>query len=398
MLLKELKKKVCSEPKLSLFDSAALVNKSDWNNVLKEKNLYLSLEFLTALEDAKKDDMEFRYIIYYNSALKPVAIAYIQLVHFIDKGLKYQEIFCKLGNKLKNKFLESIEVKALVCGNIFASGENGFMFTSDIEPSDAFNLLAGSMKRLTQDEDKNGQISFSLMKDFWPKSITLANNLKNNSYRGFEIDVNMVLKIHPDWKKMDDYFSSMNAKFRTKAKGVYKKSEAVRVKIFELNDIIKHKERIETLYLSVLNQADYKFGELNATALINFKRNLSEKFLFKGYFLKETLIGFSIAFYLDTILDANMVGLDYDYNKEYAVYQRMLYDFVEESLHLRVKELRLGRTAEQIKSSLGAEPVDMKLYIKHRNRITNKLLAPIISSITPSKFELRAPFRKEFAY
>ena len=90
------------------------------------------------------------------------------------------------------------------------------------------------------------------------------------------------------------------------------------------------------------------------------------------------------------------MGLDYDFNKEYSIYQRMLYDFVDLSIKIKAPELRLGRTAELIKSSIGAEPVDMKLYVRHINTISNKLLTTFISSISPKEFELRLPFNKDF--
>ena len=105
------------------------------------------------------------------------------------------------------------------------------------------------------------------------------------------------------------------------------------------------------------------------------------------------MVGFSSCFHFNNVVDANYVGIDYNYNKDYAVYQRMLYDFVELSICLNANELRLGRTAELIKSSMGALPVNMKLYVKHRNSISNKLLGPFVSSINPSKFELRSPFK-----
>ena len=109
--------------------------------------------------------------------------------------------------------------------------------------------------------------------------------------------------------------------------------------------------------------------------------------------MDQKMVGFSAVFHFNNIIDASFVGFDYGLNKEHAIYQRMLYDFVELSIILGAHELRLGRTAELIKSSVGAEPVDMKLYIKHRNSISNKLLAPFISSISPAKFELRSPFK-----
>jgi hypothetical protein len=387
----------CSDPKLSFYDSAVLINANDWNKIVDKDNLYLSLPYLTALESAIQGAIEFRYIIFYDNLFRPVAVACMQLVHYSEKGLKYKEILCRLGDKIKSKLLESIDMKVLVCGNIFACGENGFAYTTDIEPTEAFKLLAGGMKRLSQEKEKNGQVSFALIKEFWPESVELSDSLKENSYKPFNIDVNMVMKIQPSWTTMDDYLASMSTKFRTKAKGVYKKSESIIVQNFEVNNIIQYKARIEELYHSVLSNAEYNFGELNGQAFVNFKENLKDQFIFKAYFIGEKMIGFSSVFYFDNIIDANYVGIDYEYNKDYAVYQRMLYDFVELSLKLGVNELRLGRTAELIKSSIGAEPVHMQLYVRHRNSISNKLLAPFISSIEPAKFELRLPFKKEEA-
>lgn len=394
MTLRMLERKKCIDPKFSFYDSAELVNASHWNKVAGKNNIYLSLEYLTALEKALQDELEYRYVIFYNNLLMPVAIAYLQLTHFKNEELKYREMFCKIGDKIKNKLLQSIDVKILVCGNIFSCGENGFAFTSEIDSKEAFQLLAQSMKRLAQEEEKNGQVSFALIKEFWPESTQISDILKDSNYKEFMIDVNMVMKINSFWKTMDDYLASMNTKFRTKAKGVYKKSGSVRVEEFKLNDIINHRDKIEYLYKSVLSQAQYKFGELNGPAFVNFKENLKHQFIFKGYFIEEKMVGFSSVFHFNNIVDANYVGLDYAYNKEYSIYQRMLYDFVELSITLQANELRLGRTAELIKSSIGAEPVNMKLYAKHRNSISNKLLGPLISSISPSEFELRSPFRK----
>ena len=60
---------------------------------------------------------------------------------------------------------------------------------------------------------------------------------------------------------------------------------------------------------------------------------------------------------------------------------------------MKVKELRLGRTAEIIKSCVGAKPVDMKLYIRHGNSISNKILKPLAEFISPSAYEVRNPFK-----
>jgi hypothetical protein len=385
--------KKCVDLKHHLYASAELINKDDWNSVLADGNIYLSLPYLTALEKALDGKIAFRYILFYDKLLKPVAAAYIQIIHFGDQVLHYRDSSSKLADRIKYKLLSSMDAKVLVCGNIFACGENGFVYTNDLEVRDAYKVLSKCMKKLSKEEAKNGQISFALFKEFWPDSIASADSLRDYNYRGFMLDVNMVFKILPSWTSMDDYLNAMTAKFRTKAKGVYKKSELIRVADFNVEKIIEYKDRIEVLYLSVLANAEYKFGDLNSQSFVNFKKYLKEQFIFKAYFLQDKMIGFSSVFLFNKTVDANYIGLDYEYNKSYSVYQRMLYDFVDLSIAVKAHELRLGRTAELIKSSIGALPVNMKLYVRHINTISNQLLMPFISSISPNEFELRSPFK-----
>jgi len=383
-----------SQPKFSFFDSAELVNVDDWNKVTDKKAIYLSLNYLRALEDALKDEMAFRYILIYNDELTPIAAVYVQTVHILDQGNKYEEIICTVGDTIKNKLLKSIDARILVCGNMFASGENGLAYTEDINSDEAYALAAEGMKRIIQDKDKNGQISFSLFKEYWPSTFEESDKLKKSKYRDFMIDVNMVMNIPSSWKKWEDYMHVLTSKFRTRVNSVFKRSESLIIRNLSSKEIEIHQSRIEELYHAVISKADYKFAQLNGQSFVNFKKKLGKRFLLKGYFLNNEMIGFSSVFHYYKIMDALYVGLDYQHNKKYALYQRMLYDFVAESIKLKAQELRLGRTAELIKSSVGALPVNMKLYAKHRNTISNKLLGPLISNISPSKFELRTPFKK----
>ena len=76
----------------------------------------------------------------------------------------------------------------------------------------------------------------------------------------------------------------------------------------------------------------------------------------------------------------------------------MLYNLVAFAIEKGLSKIHFGRTAEELKSTLGALPIDMKLYIRHRNKLSNQLLKPIISSINPSEFELRNPFKANFTF
>lgn len=381
------------EFKLSYFDSVSIINANDWNTVNKNQNIYLTLEYLQAIEAALKNEIKFRYILFYNNNNIPVGIAIVQLVKFIDKGSPYYAHLCKLTGQLKNKIIQSLNIKVMVCGNVFSCGENGFLFSNEIPYNLAYENLHKALQRLRKAEKTNDQTSIVLLKEFWPATFEKIDYFKEHNYRDFMIDVNMVLLIHKNWNTIDDYLSSMVAKFRTRVNSMMKKSAPLVVKNMELKDIVEHSSKIVELYTNVLNKSDITMGTLNEQAFIQLKQNLGSQFVLNGYFLNSKLIAFSSAFWTKNILDANYVGIDYEYNIEYATYQRMLYDFVVLAIDKKASEIRYGRTAEEIKSCLGAQPVNMKLFIKHKNSVSNKLLKPLIKSITPNTFEIRKPFK-----
>ena len=206
----------------------------------------------------------------------------------------------------------------------------------------------------------------------------------------------MVLKMHSEWHTMDDYLKSMKTKFRTRAKSVYAKAQVLTIKSLSAKEILDQQNIINELFSSVLEKADFSFGALNAISFAEIKTNLNDNFIFRAFYLNDEMVGFSTATINNTVLEANFVGMNYEYNTDYCIYQRILFDYVEQAIDLSIKEVHLGRTAELIKSAIGAEPVHMKLYAKHGKSVSNLLLKPVIKSIVPSEFELRKPFKESF--
>ena len=372
------------------------INAVDWNEVVKNLNIYASLPYLLAMEKSFSGELNSRYIQFYNSDSIPVAVAIIQLVRFIDKGYEDKDEFCKLRNLIKGKLLTAEGVEMLTCGTPYASGENGFIFSELISREIAYNNLALALIELQEKEKLNFSAPIILYKEFLPSSFVYSNRLIAKGFHEFYIDVNMILKISPTWKNINDYLESMVTKFRTKAKTAYRKSESLVIENFDEHKIEKYKTKIFALYLSVLEKSSFQFGILNEDSFLNLKKNLEDNFIVRGYFLNGKLVGFSSAFLFNSILDANYVGINYEFNQEFAIYQRMLYDFIELAINRNCKELRFGRTAEEIKSSVGASPISMKLFMKHRNPIANKILKAILKTVKPSTFELRNPFKQEY--
>jgi hypothetical protein len=62
-------------------------------------------------------------------------------------------------------------------------------------------------------------------------------------------------------------------------------------------------------------------------------------------------------------------------------------------LHTKLKTINFGRTASEIKSSVGAVPEDLTIYIRHKKTITNKILQLFLHRIEPTPFKQKQPFK-----
>ena len=364
----------------------------DWNRLNLKDNTFLSLPYLKTLEETLSDTIKFRYILFYCNKT-PVALAAAQLIKFNPIQLKLQEFPCKISDTIKNILFKNLDVNVLICGNLFSCGEHGFIYNQDrISPKEAFERLSNALRDMRKSENAD-KPSFILLKEFWPQSFNNSDYIKEHDFREFTIDVNMVLSLHPGWNTFENYLAGMRTKFRTRAKKVFQKSAMIEVRDFTPQDIDTSQKEINKLYVSVIEKADFKIGKLNAHTFKNLKEALGDDFIFKGYFLENKLIGFTTSFIMKNAVDANHIGINYAYNKSHAVYQKMLYDYVDLAITKKVTELRLGRTAEIIKSCVGAKPVAMKLYVRHGNSLSNTILKPLVELIAPSEYEIRNPFK-----
>ena len=59
----------------------------------------------------------------------------------------------------------------------------------------------------------------------------------------------------------------------------------------------------------------------------------------------------------------------------------------------KLHTINFGRTASEIKSSVGAVPEDLTIYLRHKKGITNKFLRLLLQRIQPSTFQQKFPFK-----
>ncbi len=397
-------RKKASDFAFAIYDSVSMINAEHWNRIVVHGSEFLQLPFLKVLENEHPDNMHFHYAIIYQSD-KPVAISYFQVIDFssdsFGSNLKESEneFSCIITDYLKKhitnhliKSADRINMRLLICGNAFVSGEHGFTCSPEVDKKDAVDALTDVIYRISDAEKLRGKIAVVLVKDFYPSSIQHTKEFEEYKYHDFLVEPNMVLEIQ--WNSFDEYLNAMSKKYRNRAKNIIKKGAVIERKKFSVEDIKTNEKQILQLYNNVHLKAKFRMASLTPDYFAEMKKVLADKFDFVGYYFNEKLIGFRSTFILEEDIEAHFIGLDYSFNKELDLYQNILCDYVKDSLHKKAKHLFLGRTASEIKSTLGAEALELTCYIRHRNPLSNRIIKPIVDYLKPSEWVPRNPFKE----
>ena len=346
-----------------------------WDALVGDDSVFLHSRYFKALGDLG-NHLSYRFATYHlEGTLVGVAAFQITEAESSDLGSNLENggLLSGVANRLLRN--RRLSFRVLVLGNSFATGEHGFRFKEEVSHEAMTAALAETIERIKDEQKECGKrISATVIKDFYPESFTATDRFTSHGYAEFYVDPNMIMPLKARWTTFDDYLNALTSKYRTKAKAALKRSSSLEVRDLSTEDMDQLHDELYALYEQVYQRADFRLGRLDADCFFNLKRNLQECFMLKGYFVQGKLVGFQSGFFYDGWLDAHFVGIDYTLNHEYAIYQRMLYEYIQAGIQQRVNKISFGRTAMEIKSTVGAFPVDLKCYIRHRSKAPNHLL------------------------
>lgn len=387
----------CNNTKKILFyASINEIPTETWEELNCKSNLYFSPEYLISLEK-NNPQISFFYIVLVDENQKPIAFSSIQIVDFlIDTHPNNTNNYIENLKKIVRKFLfpEEKPFKILVCGNTFVSGEHGIFIKKNQDKKKVVKeLTKGILRLVNSDEKLNKDIRIFLLKDFVNESLFITDELKEFNYYSLNVEPNMAMSINKEWLNFDDYLASMKTKFRVKARKAIKQSSDLRIEEVTLKNIENQLPQMTFLYKKVADNASFNFGHFNLETYQTLKENLDKNYILKTYWLEDKIVGFISGIINQKSLDAHFVGIDYELNREYAIYQKMLYDYIEIGIKNSVQTINFGRTASEIKSSVGAIPQELTIYIRHKRSLKNKLLKLFLQQIQPTPFNQKYPFK-----
>lgn len=390
-------------PAVHLYRSIHQLPAEDWNELVQASGTFMQRDFLASLETANPD-LSVRYALIYHGQ-QPVFCGYFQQLTFdVQQTVAYTELKedatwrDKLSYRLVGQFKKLAErwkVTLLVGGNAFLSCEGSHAYSKALSDEQAQRYLL----EVTEELAKRGKgISAILLKDFYRDATDdggtdARTRFADRGFHPFQAEPNMVLDLKPEWQTFDDYLAAMSSKYRQRARSAYKKSKALRRELMSLEDMQAERERMYELFQEVVSGDKFALVEPSADYFLSLKREMGDRFHVHAYRRDGELIAFMTTIQQPTHLEAHFLGFAYELNHDLKLYQRMLYDMVQEALDRQLPRISFGRTALEIKSCVGATPAEMDIFLKLTNPLFNRLAGPIMKNVDMDPWQQRHPFK-----
>ena len=360
--------------------------------------MFLKTPFLRALEDSSPTNIS-TYFLGVFSTERLVGIAIIQRVEmYLDDVFRKtsNQFFKRCGKMLISKIVKG---NALIVGNLMHTGQHGLYYNSEVLSQDEFlATISDGLDALTTliKQSFNKKIRIIGFKDFFEDDAfhTSASFFRSQKLYKAQVQPNMIFNVKPDWKSPEDYISAFNKKYRRRYKTARKKGKAIQRKELELDEVKKLSKELYQLYQNVSDNAGVNSFKLHSDHFYNLKRQLKDNFKLFGYFLNDQLVGFYTLVLNDDKLETYFLGYKQELQHQYQMYLNMLFDMASFGIQHAYKQVIFARTAMEIKSSIGAKPYQMSIYLKHTNSvIANTVLKLVVKYANPVReWDERHPF------
>ena len=364
----------------------------NWNS-LAVNNIFLTKEYLEILEKSAPLNMTCHYIGIFNN-LELVGIAVSQFLDLNQLDSFGDRDKC-IKSSIRNIVFKNFCSYVLLLGNNMLTGQNAWAFSTKLEVKILQNEVLNAMEALKEQFKASGKkVHISSIKDFETEEIETFHPAIKKDYFQFSTQPNMVFTILENWKTEQDYIDDLSKKYRDQYKRARKKAEGIEKRKLGLHEIIAFEEEIYNLYYHVAKNAPFNTFFLAKNHFRVFKEILKDKFLFYGYFIDNKLIGFNTLIKNGTAMDTYFLGYDDSIQKEKMLYLNMLYDMIAYSINKGFKEIVFARTALEIKSSVGAKPIEVYGFIKHESKLIDKCTQTIFNYLEPkTEWQERNPFK-----
>ncbi len=283
-----------------------------------------------------------------------------------------------------------------VMGSVLGSGGHAYRFGTSVPAEQRRVMVGETLQRSLRAAPGPLKPRVVLVKDF-PKAdpeerIGGASNWLPN-WVDLEFDPIMQLSLNPEWNSLDDYLGELRTKSRTKVKRILACSEGCSIQSLSLTELEAQIDEIHSLYGQVYGEASFRLGTLMPKDLIEAKRSWGDRFRVEVIRHNDRTVAFYCGYQTATTVEAFFVGFHRGLNRDLSLYQRMLIEFIRWGIEAGVQYVVMGRTALDIKSSIGALPESWYCSVWFKNPAIHRGVRLVARRSWPRYASLKRPWK-----
>lgn len=370
-----------------VYKSIREIPESEWIHFVPTSRYFLSYQYLSTLEKSSPE-LDYIYVLYYkNNILK--GLVSFQVVDFKGDALrKYIPDTNFLVKFILNKGLDCIQSKLLVLGNLIFTCETGWYFDPLFSEPHRDKILF-EMIRIARKQIPKNTIGIMINE---ASGIRQHHSYKCQGFHLFEVENKMVFKSRL-FSNFSEYDEKLISKYRVRKNKIFQLNK--NIEFFEINvlNFEMYQNEIQDLFNNVIEKSKFKLLVLNKDYFKIFLEEQSQTFKLVGFRENNTLLGFVSYFEINQEIEVHYIGLNYNYNQTNKLYNLMLYKMIELGISENKIEVCMSRTAQEIKSSVGAQPIRVFSFLKITNVFLNFLTPFFLGRLKPKKWSPRSIFK-----
>jgi hypothetical protein len=371
------------------------LNQCVWNELVGPEKFYAHAAHLQVVEESCGDTLTPLYVIVKHEE-EPVAALYFQLLdfHFSNALKNFRSEHRNWSKQVLFQILRlfgSSKIPLLQSGNVFFTGDNGIYIKEGIPLSFKESILT----KIMEDDSWRNQLPRAA-KAFMISNLcdhTRMDGIDTLKFHDLETEPDLWMDIPPEWQDFSDYLSALSSKYRVRANKVFEKSHGLKIQDLSEEQITATEPILMQLYRNVANHAAFNMTYLGENYFLRMKQLYGGNMVIRSFTWKDQTIGFSSGFVSEGIYHLHFIGMDYKYNESLSLYHRMLFEFVRDAIELSCSRIHFGRTATEIKTTIGAIPESTHAYLKMQSTLINHQLPRLLKNFGATPYIQRHPFR-----
>lgn len=351
------------------------IDASDWDSVLRQDDLQATHRFVSACEDSRIEEAEYRHILIRREggvAAIATLSAFRVPLDVLATGFARRAI-----GAVRRIWPSILRVPVVFCGLPVSFGASCLRIAGGVNAEAVLPLICDVAEQFAGET----QARVVCFKEFSPlESEALAGLTSHGFFRAPSLPS---CRLELRWRDLEAYVGSMRANYRRQVRATIAARAHAGLTVRMIEDVGAEAERLHELYQEVIAKAETKLEMLPPTFLRRLHQHLPRETKAVVVEQNGTPVGMAVVLDAPTITTWLLVGMVYDRLRETSAYHVVVLEVIAHALARGATALEMGQTSYSLKGRLGAQATARELYVRYRSPIGHWLLRAARGALFP---------------